>query len=441
MNISFDDICNIIKPCPWKAVEYLFSVSKGEHPGCDPKPAIQSMLDFDSKVSLMVQMLMESKDFFPEKMEKILKFILTIPKNSLGKGAIYLIHDETDVLQRIAECDIEEPAFTKCREIEIGECLCGHIAKTKKILTGKCHDMNCMIEREEIFPHAHYCSPIVNSENELLGVLNIYLDQEHERDEKEEEYLSKIVHIVGWFIEDKRQEREANKIRHRMFSALSKMTLRREVTTQIVEDNNRLLEKVNSAIGRAVQSVDDKELKKELLSSMKDLTHVGVSNNNLACFMEEGDITIRENEVVPVVESALHILSDQIDGLNVNIVKRFEPETIAFFRATMIEQVIDAILQNAIDQFKKQPDLDHNIDIEVTTEDYAIIGITDNGGGIDSDIIGRIFDPTFTTKTVEEGKLGLSLYMAKQVVEEHRGLIICKSKNRKTTFIIKLPLK
>lgn len=68
------------------------------------------------------------------------------------------------------------------------------------------------------------------------------------------------------------------------------------------------------------------------------------------------------------------------------------------------------------------------------------IEISDNGGGIPSEILRRIFDPFFTTKDVGKGS-GLGLFIVFEIIEEHGGCIAVKSAPGKgTTFFIRLPL-
>jgi signal transduction histidine kinase len=83
-----------------------------------------------------------------------------------------------------------------------------------------------------------------------------------------------------------------------------------------------------------------------------------------------------------------------------------------------------------------------DIAVEITddsSDENAIIKVVDTGVGIREEIIGKIFDPLFTTKQVGTG-LGLS--SCKSIVDQHGGTISVSSEVGKgTTFTIRMPKK
>lgn len=69
------------------------------------------------------------------------------------------------------------------------------------------------------------------------------------------------------------------------------------------------------------------------------------------------------------------------------------------------------------------------------------IVIADDGAGIPADVLPRIFDPFFTTKAIGQG-LGLGLFIAFEIIEEHLGSIsVASEPGHGTTFRIRLPLR
>jgi signal transduction histidine kinase len=70
---------------------------------------------------------------------------------------------------------------------------------------------------------------------------------------------------------------------------------------------------------------------------------------------------------------------------------------------------------------------------------FLEVAISDTGDGISEDVIGKIFDPLFTTRA--KG-IGLGLAVCKSIIERHGGAIGVESKvGEGATFTVKLPLK
>ena len=72
-------------------------------------------------------------------------------------------------------------------------------------------------------------------------------------------------------------------------------------------------------------------------------------------------------------------------------------------------------------------------------EGRTYISIEDNAGGIAEDILGKLFEPYFSTKTKKDGT-GLGLYMSRMIIKERcRGNIKVSNKNAGACFELSLP--
>jgi two-component system, NtrC family, sensor kinase len=111
-----------------------------------------------------------------------------------------------------------------------------------------------------------------------------------------------------------------------------------------------------------------------------------------------------------------------------------------------LNQVFMHLINNAIDAVQERqaqvPELAAKITITtaVLDADRVEIQIQDNGVGIPSEIQGRIFDPFFSTKSVDTGK-GLGLSIGYRVIQDHAGTIEVRSQpDDPTVFRLQLPM-
>ncbi|MDX1808843.1 MAG: HAMP domain-containing sensor histidine kinase [Sulfurospirillaceae bacterium] len=104
-------------------------------------------------------------------------------------------------------------------------------------------------------------------------------------------------------------------------------------------------------------------------------------------------------------------------------------------------QAVLNILSNAKDALLERGIKDPYITLTLKKgKQYALVKIEDNAGGINEDVIERIFEPYYTTKHARQGT-GIGLYMSKIIIEENmNGYIYAQNKNEGALFIIKLAI-
>ncbi|PHR55883.1 MAG: histidine kinase [Arcobacter sp.] len=102
-----------------------------------------------------------------------------------------------------------------------------------------------------------------------------------------------------------------------------------------------------------------------------------------------------------------------------------------------VMQVLLNIIHNSADVLieRKIENASIYITIEKNRLGKQTIIIEDNAGGIDEDILSKIFDPYFSTK--DKNGTGLGLYMSQMILQEHcRASINVRNTNRGACFIL-----
>ncbi|HEY3330558.1 MAG TPA: PAS domain S-box protein [Capsulimonadaceae bacterium] len=157
---------------------------------------------------------------------------------------------------------------------------------------------------------------------------------------------------------------------------------------------------------------------------------------------QEGMKTLASVELT--VRAAIELAAYKMVRHGINLtVDIAEGLPMVLMNSTEIEQVMLNLLGNSDHAVQNNPQSERNITItaqaSVEGQPSVVIQVVDNGSGIAEDVIGRIFDPFYTTKPVGEGT-GLGLSICHGIIVAHGGTITASSTpDGGTTMTVKLP--
>jgi signal transduction histidine kinase len=140
-----------------------------------------------------------------------------------------------------------------------------------------------------------------------------------------------------------------------------------------------------------------------------------------------------------LIDEVLNFLYPSILDSKVKINIELCEDITLYGYADEIRQVFINIIFNAIDVLKHHDNPNPVIEIFSCLEknQEITINISNNGPVIPVELRKTIFEPFFTTKKLGTG---LGLFVCKEIIEKHKGSLLCDSTTEKTTFSIFLPV-
>jgi signal transduction histidine kinase len=144
-------------------------------------------------------------------------------------------------------------------------------------------------------------------------------------------------------------------------------------------------------------------------------------------------------DVKDAVRAALRMCHVELRG-RAKVTLKLEGETHVIGSIGRLSQVFVNLLVNAAHAIGTEP-ATHGDILVVSRREGAriVVEVSDNGPGIRQDLIGRVFEPFFSTKAPGEGT-GLGLFLSRDIVRRHGGeLRVRSTPGRGATFIVDLP--
>jgi PAS domain S-box-containing protein len=209
-----------------------------------------------------------------------------------------------------------------------------------------------------------------------------------------------------------------------------------------------IVHEINNPIGiiasRAELLLDDPSvlspsLRADLEVLRRNALRVGRISQGLLTLARHGrPKTFTRIDVNDVIEDALLLVSKQMSEESIHIETALEASLPPVSGdPTALEEVIINLLLNARQAIGGSGSIRVQTQHAPQPADQVQIIVADDGPGIPTGTIERLFDPFFSTKATG---LGIGLWLSRRIISEHRGDISVESEiGSGTRFLIKLP--
>jgi len=395
-------------------------------------------------------------------LSKFLEEALTVIISSgslplLPMGMVFTVEDNPGVLVMKAQKGISAPIIARCSEVPFGTCACGQAAREQKINCCVSSDDAChAVCYEGMMRHSLCCIPILSS-GIVLGVLNLYLKEGCQAEDKERnEIMSGIANTLAGVIVRKRAEDEL-KVAYDQLKATQAQLVQSAKMASVGLLAGGVAHEINNPLTGVLNNVQlirmMAEVKKDfVMSDFKELLAV-IEESALRCkritqslldFSHASKGAFQPISLNEIIEKVSTLIENELGLQNIAIQKQLQPNLPHILGdSQLLQQVVFDIISNAKWAIQEKPEKESGL-ITLKTQyepekKQVLISISDTGIGITKENLEKLSEPFFTTKQVGEGT-GLGLSIVYKIIKAHQGTIEVESQVGKgTTFKIGLP--
>ncbi len=197
--------------------------------------------------------------------------------------------------------------------------------------------------------------------------------------------------------------------------------IRRRYLPTMAEEDGQVLDRSTHTIVQQVEAMRDMV---NAFSEYARAPAVTIARVDLSQLVREVAWLYRAQEGQPLVKLALE------DGLEIEA------------DAVRVRQLLHNLIRNAQEALEGQTEGVIEIGARILAggeRPFAEISVTDNGPGIDVEVLARLFEPYVTSK--KKGT-GLGLAIVKKLVEEHGGTVAAENlPERGARLVVRLPVR
>ena len=347
---------------------------------------------------------------------------------------------------------------------KMGEGIIGHVAKRKLPIVvddietdDRFHDFKA---RKSYRTPSFICAPLI-IKDKLIGVINITDKESGLRFTKNEmqllDFLSSQIALnyrrIELYQKFKNIVRETKTLQDRLGqSDQEALDLKKQIHIHerlatigklaggIAHEFNNPLDGVMRYTNLCLEHIKDDEVVRGYLLEIKHGLNrmANIVRNLLACSRNELPHGEQRISFQQALDRSLGSVHTEIEHKNIGVEKKIAGD-IPLIRDLGLERILANIIRNAVEAIENN---DGKITIGAKCQNDTLhIKICDTGVGISEGDEEKIFEPFYTTKSINKG-CGLGLTIVSEIVKSYNGKISVESEpGKQTTFFIDLPLR
>ena len=301
-------------------------------------------------------------------------------------------------------------------------------------LNGKAMGALTMYAGEKHFFHGQMNKLLLQLAEDISFALD-NLDRETRRKEAEQALQKEIV--------ERLQALEALHEKDQLFMHQSRQAAMGEMLNNIAHQWRQPLNLIAITIQDLLVTYEQGDCSEEYVDEtvkqiMNQVLHMSQTIDDFRNFLKP-DQEIKQFSLMEAVNKTLILVGDSLRLQNITIDTDAQEDLIVTGYQNEYCQVLLNILNNAKDILAERKILSPRIEIKLFREGHRhVVTISDNAGGIPDTILGRIFEPYFTTKEADKGT-GIGLFISKSIIEKRmNGKISVRNTDQGAEFRIEV---
>jgi PAS domain S-box-containing protein len=285
----------------------------------------------------------------------------------------------------------------------------------------------------------------IKQNRQVIGALTLYAEEQDFFDSQQVELLQKMGSDVSFALDNIRQ----TGLRQEAEQALRQETVERLRILEELRKNGELLiaQSRMAALGEMIGNIAHQwrqplnnlgllvqqlplfcelnEMSQDFVDdnagkSMELIDHMSRTIDDFRNFFKPEKEKV-EFKVQGEIAKTLSLIEASFQAHKIRIEVQTIADPVIYGYPNEFAQVLLNIMINARDVLTEREINLPQVLIALATEQHrTVLTVTDNGGGIAQEIIGKIFDPYFTTKGPQVGT-GVGLFMSKTIIEKNMG--------------------